>query len=244
MHEECAAVVADAAARVALLGVDSAFAAGIPPEDQALARRILAVPRLELAPGPWRPELGSSHEAPRLLLVEGLVTRENVLRDRSAAELLGPGDVVGGFFEPDRLVPATVNWTVALPSVVAVLDGTFASAARRWPSLTATLQARLLSQVERSSVHGAIRQLPRVDLRVLAILWLLAERWGTVTPEGVRVALRLTHDLLGRLVGARRPTVTLALRDLIEAGLVHRRPDGGWVLRRGSQELLSVTGGI
>jgi hypothetical protein len=41
--------------------------------------------------------------------------------------------------------------------------------------------------------------------------------------------LALTHETLGGLVGARRPTVTLALRELTERGaLVHQSP--GWLL--------------
>jgi hypothetical protein len=74
-----------------------------------------------------------------------------------------------------------------------------------------------------------ICQLPRVDERVLAMLWLLSETWGHVTPSGVRLPLVLTHETLGALVGARRPTVTLALRKLVEDGaLVHQ--DAGWLL--------------
>jgi DNA-binding transcriptional ArsR family regulator len=42
--------------------------------------------------------------------------------------------------------------------------------------------------------------------------------------------LSLSHRLLGQLVGARRPTVTLALARLDDAGLVHREDDGTWVL--------------
>ena len=88
-------------------------------------------------------------------------------------------------------------------------------------------------------MHAAIAQLGRVDLRVLALLWHLADRWGTVTPDGVVLPLRLTHALLGRLVGAQRPTVTLALAQLGGAGDVSRREDGAFVLRPGSVEQLA-----
>jgi hypothetical protein len=68
-----------------------------------------------------------------------------------------------------------------------------------------------------------------VDQRLLAILWLLAESWGHVTPAGTRLPLTLTHDALGGLIGARRPTVTLALGDLTERGAIVRQ-DRGWLL--------------
>jgi hypothetical protein len=60
-------------------------------------------------------------------------------------------------------------------------------------------------------------------------MWLLAESWGRVTPAGTTLPLSLTHDALGALIGARRPTVTLALRELTERGAVIRQ-DQGWLL--------------
>src|SRR5262249_39499446 len=62
----------------------------------------------------------------------------------------------------------------------------------------------------------------RVDVRVLAYLWHLAERFGVVLPDGVRVEVPLTHSVLARLVGARRPTVTTALQRLTQLGYLRR----------------------
>ena len=42
--------------------------------------------------------------------------------------------------------------------------------------------------------------------------------------------LRLQHESLGHIIGAKRPTVTLALQRLAERGLVQRRQDGTWSL--------------
>jgi CRP/FNR family transcriptional regulator, cyclic AMP receptor protein len=60
-----------------------------------------------------------------------------------------------------------------------------------------------------------------------------------VTGDGVVIGLRLTHEVLGCLVGARRPTVTLALKDLGAAGHVRRRDDGRLVLTPASREYLA-----
>jgi hypothetical protein len=46
----------------------------------------------------------------------------------------------------------------------------------------------------------------------------------------VVVSLRLPHRTLAGMVGARRPSVTTALGQLIARGEVERRPDGGWLL--------------
>jgi CRP-like cAMP-binding protein len=51
-----------------------------------------------------------------------------------------------------------------------------------------------------------------------------------VTPAGVQLSVPLTHELLARIVGARRPTVTSALRNLRADGLVTRGPGGSWLL--------------
>ena len=80
-------------------------------------------------------------------------------------------------------------------------------------------------------VTQAIAHLTRVDDRLLALLWLLAERWGRVVPGGVLVNLRLPHRTLAGMVGARRPSVTTALGQLMTRGDIERRPDGSWLLR-------------
>jgi DNA-binding IclR family transcriptional regulator len=54
------------------------------------------------------------------------------------------------------------------------------------------------------------------------------------------IDLELTHAELGRLVGARRPTVTLALQALREQGDLDRAPDGEWLLADRSRDALSV----
>ena len=62
-------------------------------------------------------------------------------------------------------------------------------------------------------------------MRLALLLWHLAARWGKVEPGGIRLALPLTHRLLGQLVGAERPSVSHALARLSDAGLVTGRAD-------------------
>jgi hypothetical protein len=45
------------------------------------------------------------------------------------------------------------------------------------------------------------------------------------------IALALTHRVLGQLVGARRPTISSALRELAERDQLVRAPDDSWLLR-------------
>jgi CRP/FNR family transcriptional regulator, cyclic AMP receptor protein len=62
------------------------------------------------------------------------------------------------------------------------------------------------------------------------LFWELADRWGTVHRDGVRLPLRLTHAVLADLVAAQRQTVSKALGDLAARGSVAWKGDA-WVLR-------------
>jgi CRP-like cAMP-binding protein len=62
----------------------------------------------------------------------------------------------------------------------------------------------------------------------------LAERFGHMTAEGAVTDIDLTHEIIGRLVASRRPTVSLALQALAADGRLIRREDGRWELDPGA----------
>ena len=161
-----------------------------------------------------------------------MIAREVIVADHVSAELLGPGDLLP--WQPASktgLLPVEVVWSVLSPTLLAVLDRRFAAELARWPEVTAALFDRLSERSLRLATTQAISQLTRVDRRLRALFWHLAERWGRVSGDGVVVPLALTHRILGQLVGARRPTVSTALGELAERGELVRRPDGSWILR-------------
>jgi hypothetical protein len=225
-------VPATAEERISLLGAVSPFAAAIPPAEQSVARRILQVPRLELDAGPWavpaRDEWGK--RATAMVLLRGVLVRELALGGRSAAELFGAGDVIDPWSRPSGALPFAIRWSALVPATIAVLDARFQVAAHRWPGLSAVLRAGRGARAERLAGRTALLQLPRVEQRVLALMWEWADRFGRVCPDGIVFSLPVTHELLGRLVAARRPTVSLALAGLAEAGSLRRREHGDWVL--------------
>lgn len=216
---------------VRLLDEDPDLAQVVPPSELGIARRALRLRGLALEPGPWDgvPVGGDGSAA---LLVKGLIARDLTLGGRLGTTLLGPGDLIPSR-RPDQpeLLRSEVRWTVVEPARIALLGLQFDSAARRWPQLASELMRRSADQASRSAAHQAIAQLPRVEDRVAELLLLLAERWGRMAPEGLILPLRLTHAALGRLVGSRRPTVSLALKTLAQDGRVRQRSDGAWVLR-------------
>jgi CRP/FNR family cyclic AMP-dependent transcriptional regulator len=197
--------------------------------SQRLFARSIDVPR-----GPWSPErlLSRGGQPIGLLLLRGLLVREAVIGDHPCAELLGPGDLLRAWEDHDAevLLPRRVEWTALNPVRMAVIDQALAVRAAQWPEIFASLVERAARRAERLVVMQAIAHLTRVDERLLALLWCLAERWGRVGPDGVVVGLRLPHRTLAGMVGARRPSVTTALGQLIARGAIERRPEGGWVL--------------
>jgi hypothetical protein len=118
---------------------------------------------------------------------------------------------------------------MATPGRLAVLGDDFLHAARRWPQLYTDLLARIDEQTEQLVTQLILCQLPRVEDRLLAMLWLLSESWGKVTSAGTLLPLHFTHEALGAMVGARRSTVTLALGKLTETGAIVER-ESGWLL--------------
>jgi CRP-like cAMP-binding protein len=214
----------------------------IPEEERPLALRSTVVSAMRLSLGSWdratagRPRWG-------LLILNGVVVAEIGVAGSTAAELLGTGDVVLGanpLTEP--IVPMERGWTVIEPGTVAFLDERAEAALRRWPQLAGCLLDRVQRRADRLAMAQAISHLTRVDARVLMMLWLLADRWGRVANQALVIPIRLTHRTLARLVGARRPSVTTAVSQLGERGLISRRDDGSWLVHGAPPEELARVG--
>ena len=220
---------------VQLLKVDPELARGLdaPRAREASERlytRAIDVPRGRWTPQP-RPTGGS--EPIGLLVLEGLLVREATVSNHPCAELLGPGDLMRAWDDgdADELLPRRVDWAAATSARIAIVDQALAVRMAQWPEIFAALMDRAARRAERLVVTQAIAHITRVDERLLALLWLLAERWGRVVPGGVLVSLRLPHRTLAGMVGARRPSVTTALGQLMARGAIERRQDGAWILR-------------
>jgi CRP-like cAMP-binding protein len=113
---------------------------------------------------------------------------------------------------------------------VAILDESVSARVRRVPQLLESLTDRALRRSRRLAVSAAIANTVGVEDRLLLSLWQLAELWGEKVPGGALLPFRLSHQTLADLVGARRPTVTLAVRNLTEREAVRRSDSGEWIL--------------
>ncbi len=185
-----------------------------------------------LEPGRWEVPHDTTGRL-GFLMVDGLLARDLVLVGTTCTELLGDGDVLQPWLPSteDGLVRYRVLWRVLAPTRLAVLDDPFARTLAAWPQVMAALLERAIRRTLRMSVHQALLQLSPVETRLLVLFWHLAERWGRVTPDGISLRLRMSHELLGQLVGCRRASVTTALHRVHDTGMVLRREDGSWLLR-------------
>ena len=115
-------------------------------------------------------------------MLDGVIARELIVADHVSAELLGPGDLIRPWQAAPRAscCPST-PWSVLF--------------AAPWPCSTAASRPRRrttprspprcsTASCERSlrlATTQAISQLTRVDRRLKALFWHLAERWGRVS---------------------------------------------------------------
>jgi CRP/FNR family cyclic AMP-dependent transcriptional regulator len=210
----------------AVLREDPDLGASIPSAELNDATRRCVATELTLPKGYWDPgdDALAARDGFGLLMLDGLLVRRVGTHGRFGAELLGAGDLLrpwenGG---EDLTPPFQVLFTVAEEARIAVLDGDFAARAARYPSIAANLAGRAMMRSRTLAIGMAIAHYPQIRRRLLLLLWHIADRWGRVTPEGVRIPLHLPHELLADLVAARRPAVTTALGQLADEGLVVR----------------------
>ncbi len=158
---------------------------------------------------------------PGLLIVDGLMAAETSVAGRTVTELLGRTDLLQRPEEnDDDMIGGCSTWRVLGPTRLAMLDADFLDRVRSWPTLTHALYRRA---ERRASDLGRLRAIscqPKLEVRLVLLLWHLAARWGRVEPAGIRLSLPLTHRLLGQLVAAERPSISHALARLSHAGIV------------------------
>jgi CRP/FNR family cyclic AMP-dependent transcriptional regulator len=179
-------------------------------------------------------------QGPGVLLIDGVLSVDVRVGDRTATEIVGDGDVLQPLAaRTDDLLERESSWHALVPARLALLDDAFAERVKPWPQISHALLARACARAADLDVQRAITSQPRLELRLTLLLWHLAGRWGRVEPGGIRLALPLTHRLLGRLVGAERPSVSHALARLSQAGLVTSR-DGALHLHGTAAEHLGA----
>jgi CRP/FNR family cyclic AMP-dependent transcriptional regulator len=205
-----------------VLDEDPDLALAVPPPRRSAAIAECLAGLVRIPAGrlrPTAPRLGRG--AIGLLVLDGLLIRRVAVDGRWAAELLGAGDLLRPWQGEEAdlgLLGAATGWRVLEPARLAVLDARAAERLARHPELTGALVARALERSRQLAAIMAIIHQPRVQTRLKMLFWLLAQRWGRVSPEGVLLPLRLSHSVLAELLAAQRPTISSALAELARRG--------------------------
>lgn len=218
--------------KIQLLAEDSGLGDRIPAERLPAARAASVARTARIPTGPWQPPLLDGDPAALgLQMLDGFVSLAIEVHGRSTLEVLGPGDLLRPWVsrDPASVLGTRVVWWVHVPARFAVLDGDFARRMAPYPELTAELLHRSTMRARRLGLQSAINRHPTVRERLLLTMWDLADRWGRVTTEGIRIPLRLRHHHLAAAVCAQRPSVSKALSELQRRGLLDAARDA-WVL--------------
>ena len=206
-----------------LLDADGELAEEFDVRARIAARQLATARVLQVGIGacdlaPW---FESARQGFGLLLLDGLVAVEIRVGGRTSAELVGPGDLLQPLGPAaDQLLVRTCGWRALRATRLAVLDGEFTDRVRPFPQIVRIIARRACRRPLELDVLRAISSQPRLEVRLVLLLWHLAARWGRVEPAGIRLSLPLTHRLLGQLVAAERPSISHALKRLAQAGLV------------------------
>jgi hypothetical protein len=217
---------------VRLLDVEPGLRGGLSGAALTAARNLVIAPVTALDEGPWHPTVPDRPDQHfGFIVLEGVLFRSVAVDRRESAELLGPGDLLRpwqGLRCSELATPAT--WTVIEPGALAVLDARVTSTIGRWPELVVSVAGRAVERSRAMAITLGIARMPGVEVRLLALLWHLAERFGHRDGDRWSVPIRLTHQMLAGLVRTQRPTLTRALGRLADQGLIARGEDGAWAV--------------
>jgi CRP/FNR family transcriptional regulator, cyclic AMP receptor protein len=227
-----AAEPAGAPATSFILAEDPELAQGLPPDQRRAATALFRAQVVSINRPRWQPPDYEPSITYGLLVLDGLMGRRVRVGKAVATELLGPGDILRPWDEPTLwgMIPPELDWRVFRPTRLAVLDERITALIGRRHELVISFSGRLLRRARSIAYLTAVSHLNRVEDRLIATLWHIASSWGRVGPEGVSVPFHLTHEVLGEILGAQRPSVTIALQKLQRRQQVTRARGGGYLL--------------
>jgi CRP-like cAMP-binding protein len=219
--------------RVAVLAVDPQLGERLDAARRARAEAVSVARVLRRERGVWdaRDDARHGRDGLGLLVVDGMLLRRVGMGGRFGAELLSAGDILQpGRHDGEATLAFEATWRVLAPLRLAVLDLAWMARMAPFPEVLADLAGRIMVRSRRLASLLAIAQRHPLEERLRLFFWELADRYGRVGPDGVRLDLRLTHEVIGHLVGAHRPSVSVALARLEQGGEI-RRQGRGWLLR-------------
>lgn len=217
-----------------LLDEDPDLAIGIGATRMPAARRRATAYVVGRDPGPadFLGAYGGAAGWLGLLILDGVILQHTAVLECTTTQVLAPGDVFCPW-ELDQecaLQPSAVTFEVIAPSRLALLDDAFAERVRPWPQIASALIGRAARRAHGLTLAHGLAGYPRVDVRIVALLWHLAERCGVaLADETVVLPVALTPRTIARMVGCEPGPVNSALASLRREGLVSQTA-GAWLL--------------
>jgi CRP-like cAMP-binding protein len=197
--------------------IDSWLLDRLDDDEKKLASGILETSTAHFLP------VGSRRFIDGLMQAEALVVENGFLVVRASSPSArktvvaeaGAGSILIAPSEREHLHALTDCWVTVLP--VALLEDLLAI-----PGVAITLFRGLRTALRlRQDARSHFASVHHVD-RVRQKLVQLAQEFGRVNPDGVRLEFPLTHDLLAEMVASARETVTRSLDELQRSGFVVR----------------------
>jgi CRP-like cAMP-binding protein len=226
---------------VNVLEVDSELAADIAREQRADALEASAASVRTFSRGEWHFDPPPDRATLGVLILAGVVVLRMELGDTAHLEVVGEGDLLYPWLVgSETMLQEQVTVDVVTSGCGALLDGRFAARMAAWPEVFAALARRQITRTRRLILQACILSLPRVEDRLELMLWRLAEQFGTMTREGLAVQLPFTHRQLAEMVGARRPTISGAVKSLAAEGRIRQPGRRQWLLPRDQLARLSA----
>ena len=188
---------------VRLLVADPELAEDLAPEQVEQARRQVVLPCVELEAGPV--SIDALREVPGVegdifgfQVLSGSLISNLQMAGRRCARMICAGACVLTDGPVSEAIPASLAWEVLHPARLAIFDRRLLTVMHRWPKILGAILRRAAQQPREALMQQAISQLPRVEDRLLALFWAIADRQGVVRPDGIWVQMSVTHDTLAR----------------------------------------------
>jgi len=148
-------------------------------------------------------------------------------------ELLGLSCVIA-----DNPYPATAE-TLSPSQISFIPRLEFLQFVRSNPDVSLRVAKHLSMELNKAWQQSRLLALaPDTKAKLAEFLFDWATKHGQVTPEGLRIALNMTHEEIARSIGASRESVTRILSDLKHHGLI--RISGGTIIIPNSPELRTL----
>jgi hypothetical protein len=106
------------------------------------------------------------------IVLDGILAERLRVADQIGLRLLGVGDIVTRTPDTRLTVVAEPELRGTPGSRLALLDDTVLSAVRQWPTIAVRLLERFANQSRILAAQLVIAELPRVDQRLFALMWL------------------------------------------------------------------------